>query len=113
MMKQFSIHDCAGQSGPSAGIGLEHTMLPKMLDHIIQTFFPGIWRAPTGNLREVTSHKLHLRLTSLQIPNSTARTLAASLSCSTAEFAAVDIPHTLSVLSALLGVSLLHTWMNL
>ena len=28
-------------------------MLPQMLDHIIRTFFPGIWRAPAGSLREV------------------------------------------------------------
>ena len=42
-----------GRSGPSAGRGLEHTMLPQMLDHIICTFFPAIWRAPAGSLREV------------------------------------------------------------
>ncbi len=46
----------AGRSGPSAGRGLEHTMLPEMLDHVIQTFFPSIWRPPTGNLREVGAH---------------------------------------------------------
>ena len=28
-------------------------MLPQMLDHIIRTFFPAIWRAPAGSLREV------------------------------------------------------------
>ena len=28
-------------------------MLPQMLDHVIRTFFPAIWRAPTGSLREV------------------------------------------------------------
>ena len=28
-------------------------MLPQMLDHIICTYFPAIWRAPTGSLREV------------------------------------------------------------
>ena len=42
-----------GRSGPSAGKGLEHTMLPEMLDHIIRTFFPHIWKAPLGTLREV------------------------------------------------------------
>ena len=42
-----------GRSGPSAGRGLEHTMLPQMLDHIIHTFFPAIWRAPAGSLQEV------------------------------------------------------------
>ena len=42
-----------GRSGPSAGKGLEHTMLPEMLDHIIRTFFPHIWKAPSGTLREV------------------------------------------------------------
>ncbi|CAK0752240.1 hypothetical protein CVIRNUC_002131 [Coccomyxa viridis] len=46
-----------GRSGPSAGRGLEHTMLPQMLDHIICTFFPAIWRAPAGSLREVTDSR--------------------------------------------------------
>ena len=45
-----------GRSGPSAGKGLEHTMLPEMLDHIIRTFFPHIWKAPSGSLREVRNY---------------------------------------------------------
>lgn len=31
-------------------------MLPEMLDHIIRTFFPHIWKAPSGSLREVSKH---------------------------------------------------------
>ena len=31
-------------------------MLPEMLDHSIQIFFPSIWRPPTGNLREVRAY---------------------------------------------------------
>ena len=55
---RWSPSDCmhAGRSGPSAGKGLEHTMLPEMLDHIIRTFFPHIWKAPVGTLREVRMH---------------------------------------------------------
>ncbi len=49
----------AGRSGPSAGKGLEHTMLPEMLDHIIRTFFPHFWKAPSGSLREVRHCSAH------------------------------------------------------
>ena len=34
-------------------------MLPEMLDHIIQTFFPQIWKAPSGSLREVRPRIAH------------------------------------------------------
>ena len=34
-------------------------MLPEMLDHVISTFFPHIWKAPAGTLREVRATPLH------------------------------------------------------
>ena len=43
----------AGRAGPS--VALEGEMLPGMLDHIICTFFPEIWRANNGDSEQVLS----------------------------------------------------------